>query len=108
MKADKQPLDRRKTLPFEIAVGVAFLAVIFFISVKMDMASAESRLYSTVQYMKEQCNASQLHDLASESKSLLRVSESVSMIRDQLYEKVFSGWCDPVGRKRENHPADIR
>lgn len=86
MKIDKQPLHGRKAVLLEILAGVVFLAVIFFISIQMDMSKAEDRLYSTVQYMKEQCNASQLHDLASESKSLLRVSESVSMIQDQLYE----------------------
>ncbi len=86
MKTDKQPLRGRKAVLLEIFVGAALLGAVFFASAQADMASAQDRLYSTVQYMKEQCNSSQLHDLASESKSLLRVSESVSMIQDHLYE----------------------
>ena len=84
MKTDKRSVSGRKTLRLEIIMGFALLAVVFFFSTRADMAAAERRLCSTVEYMKEQCNASQLHDLASEAKSLLRVSESVSMIQVQL------------------------
>ena len=77
MKNDKRPLSGRKTLVLEICFGFVLLAVVFFFSTRTDMATAETRLYSTVEYMKEQCNASQLHDLASEAKSLLRVSKCI-------------------------------
>ena len=86
MKTDKDSFGSRKALLLEILMGLALLAVVFFFSTRSDMASAESQLYSTVEYIKAQCNASQLHDLASEAKSLLRVSESVSMIQAQLYD----------------------
>ena len=76
----------RKLWILEIAFGIAMLAGVFFFSARADMIEAESRLRSTVEYMKGQCNASQLHDLASEAKSLLRMSESVSMIQVRLQE----------------------
>lgn len=86
MKIDKHPSNRRKITVLEVLIGIALLLGTFFFSARSDMASAQHRLYATVEYMKEQCNASQLRDLASEAKSLLRVSESVSMIRDRLFE----------------------
>ena len=84
MKTDRQLFGSRKALLPEILMGLALLAIVFFLSARSDMRSAESQLYSTVEYIKAQCNASQLHDLASEAKSLLRVSESVSIIQAQL------------------------
>ena len=86
MKRDKKLLGGRKLWILEIAFGMAVLAGVFSFSARADMIEAESRLRSTVEYMKAQCNASQLHDLASEAKSLLRMSESVSMIQARLCE----------------------
>ena len=86
MKTDKKLLGGRKLWILEIAFGMALLAGVFFYSARADVIEAESRLRSTVEYMKGQCNASQLHDLASEAKSLLRMSESVSMIQMRLCE----------------------
>ena len=86
MKTDKKLLGGRKLWILEIAFGMALLAGVFFYSARADVIKAESRLRSTVEYMKGQCNASQLHDLASEAKSLLRMSESVSMIQMRLRE----------------------
>ena len=86
MKTDKKLLGGRKLWILEIAFGIAMLAGVFFFSARADMIEAESRLRSTVEYIKGQCNASQLHDLASEAKSLLRMSESVSMIQVRLRE----------------------
>ena len=84
MKTDRQLFGSRKAMLPGILMGLTLLAIVFFLSIRSDMRSAESQLYSTVEYIKAQCNASQLHDLASEAKSLLRVSESVSMIQAQL------------------------
>ena len=86
MKTDKKLLGGRKLWILEIAFGIAMLAGVFFYSARADVIEAESRLRSTVEYIKGQCNASQLHDLASEAKSLLRMSESVSMIQVRLRE----------------------
>lgn len=84
MTAKISPINRRRLIVLEIAVGVLLLVGMFFISSNADIADAEKQLYTTVEYMKEQCNNSQLRDLASEAKSLLRVTESVEQVRWRL------------------------
>ena len=58
MKTDKKLLGGRKLWILEIAFGMALLAGVFFYSARADVIEAESRLRSTVEYMKGQCNAS--------------------------------------------------
>ena len=48
------------------------------------MNKAEQKLLTTVEYMKKQCNDGEIRDMASEGKSLLRVTESVEQIRWRL------------------------
>ena len=84
MKINERFSSHPKNIALEVLIGLALLGVVFFFSSRADISAAENHLYSTVNYMKEQCNSSRLHDLASEAKSLLRVSESVSMTRLQL------------------------
>ena len=84
MKTKKKLLQSRKMVLIEVLIGVVLMAVTFIASTRVDMNNAEQRLYKTVKYIKDQCNASQLRDLASESKSLLRVTESVEQIRWRL------------------------
>lgn len=86
MKIKNQKHNRKRALILKILVGVLLLLVAFFFSSQIDLFFAEARLSSTVRYMKEQCNASQLRELGSETKSLLRVSESVSMVRERLQD----------------------
>ena len=79
-------MERRRTRSWkriaglEIALGLLILAVIFVLAVNRDMKRAEGELLKNVEYMKEQCNDSEIRDLASEAKSLLRVTESVEQI----------------------------
>ena len=68
----------------EIVIGLVILAITLMIASNRDMKKAESELLKTVEYMKEQCNDSEIRDLASEAKSLLRVTESVEQIRWRL------------------------
>ena len=84
MKTKKPLLPWHKTVPLEILVGMILLLITFFVSSNLDISRAQQRLSKTVEYIKAQCNASQLRDLASESKSLLRVTESVEEIRWRL------------------------
>ena len=74
----------RQILPLEIGIGLILLISMFLVSWNADTRRAENQLYNTVEYMKEQCNNSMLRDLASESKSLLRVTESIEQIRLRL------------------------
>ena len=81
-----------KILLLEILAGLGLLAATFLVSTRADIASTEKHLYSIVEYMKAQCNSSNLRDLASEAKSLLRMSESAVMIQDRMTE---TGRVDP-------------
>ena len=70
-----------KIIPLEIIVGILVLFIVFAIGANSDMAAAETQLTSIVDYIKQQCNSDQIRDLALESKSLIRVSESVEIIK---------------------------
>ena len=74
----------RRLLPLELLVGVLLLIAAAVLSVKADMSAAEKRLVNTVEYIKEQCNSCQLRDTASESKSLLRVTQSAEQTQWRL------------------------
>ena len=81
MKAKKVTLRWRQLIPVEILVGILLMTVMFVIASNDDISTAEQELVSKVEYMKEQCNNSQLINLASEAKSLLRLTESAEQIR---------------------------
>ena len=81
MKAKKVTLRWRQLIPVEILVGILLMTVMFVIASNDDISTAEQELVSKVAYMKEQCNNSQLINLASEAKSLLRLTESAEQIR---------------------------
>lgn len=49
------------------------------------MSEAEEHLSSTVNYVKEQCNRYTRIDLASETKSLMRIIQSVQQIQNKIY-----------------------
>lgn len=84
MKSKKGQLLRRKIVPLEIAAGVLLLSGVFLFSSSLDITRTEKRLYHTVEYIKEQCNNSELRDLAAEAKSLLRVTQSAEQVQWRL------------------------
>ena len=87
----KRVVAWKKMIPLQIAIAVLVLIITFIMAANSDMKKAEKELVNIVEYMKEQCNDSQIRDMASESKSLLRVTESVEQIRWRLkYEKEIS------------------
>lgn len=54
------------------------------------MKRAEGELLKNVEYMKEQCNDSEIRDLASEAKSLLRVTRvSTNLLANWKMERTF-------------------
>ena len=61
-----------------VLVGVLLLVSISFYSANTDIATAEDALSTRVDYIKEQCADYSSLNLASEAKSLLRVTESVN------------------------------
>lgn len=84
MMKNKRVISWKQMIPLEIFLGLLILTVTFVIAANLDMKKAEEGLNTTVEYMKEQCNDSEIRDLASEAKSLLRVTESVEQIRWRL------------------------
>lgn len=84
MKDKKFTLQWRQILQAEVAVGIVLMLVVFGVATRLDISAAQEQLTSTVEYMKEQCNNSQLRDLASEGKSLLRLTESVEQAKWRL------------------------
>ena len=84
MMKNRRVISWKRMLPLEIIIGLLILVATFVIAVNSDMKKAENILMTTVEYMKEQCNDSEIRDLASEAKSLLRVTESVEQIRWRL------------------------
>ena len=59
-----------------VLIGVLLLVSISFYSANTDIATAEDALSTRVDYIKEQCADYSSLNLASEAKSLLRVTES--------------------------------
>lgn len=68
----------------EVSASILLLIIVFFIATAADEHAAETKLNTTVEYLKDQCNSCELRDLASEAKSLLRVSESVNYVNWRL------------------------
>ena len=68
----------------EIVSGIILLCLAFWISIHADISNTAQRLSSTVNYVKEQCNNNQRMELASETKSLMRIMESAEYINRNL------------------------
>lgn len=81
---NKRIISWKHLVPLEVIAGVLIVIVTFAVASNMDMKEAGDGLRATVEYMKEQCNDSEIRDMASEAKSLLRVTESVEQIRWRL------------------------
>ena len=84
MKKIKRFVPWRAIVVMEIVFGLLIMIITFILATNADMNKAEQKLLTTVEYMKKQCNDSEIRDMASEGKSLLRVTESVEQIRWRL------------------------
>lgn len=69
---------------FEILVGIILVGVIFVISSNQDMSLVEENLRNNVNYIKKQCNHYNRLNLASETRSLMRVIESSRQVKKSL------------------------
>ena len=87
MKNKQHNLDRNNFILAEILVGLLLFSVVFVITVKADLSSAETRLSDTVTYIKEQYNNNMKLDIASESKSLMRMIQSVEVLSQQIQQE---------------------
>lgn len=67
-----------------ISIGVVIMAIALFISVSVDMTAAQHTLRTTTAYIKERCNRYARTELASETKSLMRITESCEQVARDL------------------------
>ena len=87
MKNKQHNLDRNNFILAEILVGLLLFFVVLVITVKADLSSAETRLFDMVTYIKEQYNNNMKLDIASESKSLMRMIQSVEVLSQQIQQE---------------------
>ena len=73
-----------RTWPLELLLGILIIGTVFVFATKKDMSEKEAHLSSTVKYVKEQCNRYTRIDLASETKSLMRIIQSVQQIQNKI------------------------
>ena len=67
-----------------ILIGLLVLGGVFVGSVRADLDTAEKRFTDTIGYIKEQCTGYDNLNLASETKSLMRVIENVQHLRSDI------------------------
>lgn len=87
MKNKQHNLDRNNFILAEILVGLLLFFVVLVITVKADLSSAETRLSDMVTYIKEQYNNNMKLDITSESKSLMRMIQSVEVLSQQIQQE---------------------
>lgn len=75
----------------EVFVGLFLLFVVGVFSFHQDLHLTEAKLHNIVSYIKLQGNNDQKLDIASESKSLLRMVESAELIEPQLRGEAVNG-----------------
>ena len=86
MKSKRKSARRhRRIWPLELLIGILVIGSAFFVATRKDMSEAEEHLSSTVNYVKEQCNRYTRIDLASETKSLMCIIQSVQQIQNKIY-----------------------
>ncbi len=96
------PSNRRRFF-CAFLLGILVMAVVFVIATRSDLKATERIMASTASYVKEQCTRYARIELASETKSLMRVTESCKQLAHQLAEadgadsadalKTYTGDC---------------
>ena len=77
-------LTRRHYFWVCVLIGLLVLGGVFVVSVQSDLDLAEKRFTDTISYIKEQCTGYDNLNLASETKSLMRVIENVQQLRRDM------------------------
>lgn len=88
MKTNKKNSSGRlRFWPLELLAGIVIFAGACFCSVNSDMKLTETHLKDVATYIKNQCHSYSRLNLASESKSLMRIMQSVRGIdREIVYD----------------------
>lgn len=66
-------------------IGIIMFVVIFVVSTQTDIANEQGHLSDTANYIKKQCATYSSLNLASEAKSLMRLSQGAQQIRRDIY-----------------------
>lgn len=72
--------EKKYWIVLEILTGVFLTLLVLVLSVRYDVSNAETRLRNTASYIRQQCNNDVKLDIASESKSLLRIVETAEIM----------------------------
>ena len=82
---------RKRIWPIEIISGLFIMMIVLLIAINVDIKTTQETLSDTAHYINEQCNSFTRHNLASETKSLMRVIESAQQINHNItYERRLS------------------
>ena len=85
MKSNKNRPSRLHLFwPFSLFLGILLFFLVFFTAAKDDMESTEEHLADTVNYLKKQCSTYSSLNLASETKSLMRIIECSQQVAHNL------------------------
>lgn len=96
MSKETDSASKRRILFVEVILGILVLVIVWATAVHSDLSQTQIRLCDMVRYVKEQCNNNLKLDIASESKSLMRMVESVEWVNHQLqFEKESDGTFQP-------------
>lgn len=99
MKSNKnKPFRLRFFWPFSIFLGILFFLLVFFTSANDDIESTEEHLADTVNYLKKQCSTYSNLNLASETKSLMRIIECCQQAAHNISTDNLSAWHNIHGK----------
>lgn len=73
----------------EMLIGILTLSIVTVIAVDSDMSSTQKSLSDTAKYINERCNSFTRLNLASETKSLMRMIESAQQINWNIMAAVI-------------------
>ena len=91
----------------EAIVGIVMMVTVFTYSSSADVRRIQQRLYDYVSYIKEQCNNDYKLDLASETKSLMRVIVSVEQISSKIQDEVETDEDDLYRYAKESYVTGV-
>ncbi len=97
MKSNNEKSSRLRFFwPLSLLLGILFFLLVFFTAAKDDMESTEDHLADTVNYLKKQCSTYSSLNMASETKSLMRIIEcSQQLARNVASDESLSGQSAP-------------
>ena len=94
--------NNRILYALEVLLGVVLMGGVLLIAAHIDLRSSQRTLSSTVSYIKEQCNQYNRLNMASETKSVMRIIESVHLIDQSLEEQQNQGIDSVTDQDLEN------